>query len=585
MAKSLRAVWLILVTLGMTGGMNHRLRAQTPAGPRYDVTPVTYPGVAFDLNNNGQVLVRFDPGGDLFLWTPTTLDWLPGTATLHEPLRMNDLGDDRPWIAGRVCSSPLECHASRWSPEGGLVPVPSPFPAHDDLGVYYVNPGSFYGSASYGINNNGDIALTAVGGDYGYGGIVWAASGNLTLPYYTWLTGINDSGQAIGKNYHPGPPYVNTGRWPLAINDSGIVVGWDLDANPNGQVFRWSLANGIENLSTPSGYFPGGGGLPLGTPTMDINATGNIIATTQGNYQVGPYVYGERTFLYYQDGVCEFQQPPAGEPSPCWRPLDDLVVTPLHIRNTLAINDRGQILVEGEASAYYLLTPAAPAPSNHPPVVHIVGTLSPTVPLAPGPFSFSVGETPVTLFADATDPDGDPLIFAWQLISGTGVLSDPLNVAYSTYTNNTGPTEALVRVTVTDSQGASASAETTITVTQPPDRTPPVIDDLQPSSLVLWPPNHKMIPVLLKVSAHDDRDPAPTCSIAGITSNEPANGLGDGDTAPDAVQTGPLSVQLRAERAGAGTGRVYSVSIRCSDAASNSSERTVRMTVPHDQRK
>ena len=60
-----------------------------------------------------------------------------------------------------------------------------------------------------------------------------------------------------------------------------------------------------------------------------------------------------------------------------------------------------------------------------------------------------------------------------------------------------------------------------------------------------------------------------------ITSNEAL--------APDDSQiTGPLTVRLRAERLGEGTGRVYTIVIKCTDRAGNSAFKTVTVTVPHD---
>jgi len=63
------------------------------------------------------------------------------------------------------------------------------------------------------------------------------------------------------------------------------------------------------------------------------------------------------------------------------------------------------------------------------------------------------------------------------------------------------------------------------------------------------------------------------------TSNEPENGLGDGDTAPNVVISGG-SIQLRAERAGNGTGRIYTMTASVQDVAGNSASGTG--TVPHD---
>ena len=73
--------------------------------------------------------------------------------------------------------------------------------------------------------------------------------------------------------------------------------------------------------------------------------------------------------------------------------------------------------------------------------------------------------------------------------------------------------------------------------------------------------------------------------IISVFSNEPADGLGAGDTAPDVEITGDLSLNLRAERSGKGTGRVYTITVECSDASGNTSTRSVDVTVPHTQGK
>jgi hypothetical protein len=55
-----------------------------------------------------------------------------------------------------------------------------------------------------------------------------------------------------------------------------------------------------------------------------------------------------------------------------------------------------------------------------------------------------------------------------------------------------------------------------------------------------------------------------------VSSNEPINGPGDGNTAPDWVITGTSTVDLRSERSGTGTGRVYIVKVECTDSSGNS---------------
>ena len=91
----------------------------------------------------------------------------------------------------------------------------------------------------------------------------------------------------------------------------------------------------------------------------------------------------------------------------------------------------------------------------------------------------------------------------------------------------------------------------------------------------IWPPNHKMVPVSVTVAATDVCDPAPVCRIAGVTSNEAI-------TAADWSITGPLSVNLAASRLGSGSGRVYMIALRCTDASGNAATSSVNVTVPHD---
>ncbi len=66
---------------------------------------------------------------------------------------------------------------------------------------------------------------------------------------------------------------------------------------------------------------------------------------------------------------------------------------------------------------------------------------------------------------------------------------------------------------------------------------------------------------------------------------EHENGTGDGDTAPDWVVLDDHHVQLRAERAGNGNGRVYTITTTCHDQYGNTSHSSTTVTVQHDNGK
>ena len=103
------------------------------------------------------------------------------------------------------------------------------------------------------------------------------------------------------------------------------------------------------------------------------------------------------------------------------------------------------------------------------------------------------------------------------------------------------------------------------------DVTPPAITSVAANPATLFPPNQQMVPVAIAVEATDNES-APACAITGVTSNEPIQG--------DWVLTGPLTLSLRAEREGQGTGRSYRVAVRCVDAAGNSVAGIATVLVP-----
>ena len=141
--------------------------------------------------------------------------------------------------------------------------------------------------------------------------------------------------------------------------------------------------------------------------------------------------------------------------------------------------------------------------------------------------------------------------------------------------------DTVVTFTATDGSDNQAQCQSTVTVE---DTTPPVITvGASPNSL--WPPNHKLETVNVDVVVTDICDPNPTFVLQSASSDEPDNGLGDGDRAND-IQGATLgapdaSVRLRRERSGPGDGRVYTLEYLASDLSTNEAEAQDTVVVDH----
>ncbi len=112
---------------------------------------------------------------------------------------------------------------------------------------------------------------------------------------------------------------------------------------------------------------------------------------------------------------------------------------------------------------------------------------------------------------------------------------------------------------------------------------PTIQVSLSPS--VLWPPNHQYVRVEATVIVNDNFDQNPTVQLIGVSSSEPDDGLGDGDTANDIVIIDDFTFDLRAERSGTGKGRLYYVKYIVSDACGNSNYGYDTVIVPRSVRR
>jgi hypothetical protein len=133
----------------------------------------------------------------------------------------------------------------------------------------------------------------------------------------------------------------------------------------------------------------------------------------------------------------------------------------------------------------------------------------------------------------------------------------------------------VITVTATDQAGNSNTCATTLNVI---DDMPPTVTAVGVDKPVLRPANHKMVSVRVNYLAADNCGPV-TCTL-GVSSNEPVNGIDDGDTAPDWEVVDAHNVRLRSERSGAGGGRSYTITVTCSDLSGNSTVKTTTVSVP-----
>ncbi len=111
------------------------------------------------------------------------------------------------------------------------------------------------------------------------------------------------------------------------------------------------------------------------------------------------------------------------------------------------------------------------------------------------------------------------------------------------------------------------------------DLVPPVLE-FSVTPEILWPPNHQYVDVVVTATATDNVDANPRITLVSVTSNEPDNGMGDGNTTNDIVIIDDFHFRLRAERSGQGRGRVYTITYRVADAAGNDATASVAVAVP-----
>lgn len=174
---------------------------------------------------------------------------------------------------------------------------------------------------------------------------------------------------------------------------------------------------------------------------------------------------------------------------------------------------------------------------------------------------------PVALSVSATDDVDDAPSCALAAITSAGAPAGDFAI--------TGPLSASVRAVsgrtyslrVACSDAAGNSRDASVDVVVPADTTAPVITQLSASPDHIWPPNHQMEQVTLSVTATDNRDSAPQCSLTSIT----------GAPAGSFAILGALTANVRADK-----DTVYSLNVTCQDLAGNTSQSSVAVAVSKD---
>ncbi|MFC1978424.1 hypothetical protein ACFLVP_00350 [Chloroflexota bacterium] len=180
---------------------------------------------------------------------------------------------------------------------------------------------------------------------------------------------------------------------------------------------------------------------------------------------------------------------------------------------------------------------------------------------------------------------GGGLAVTWSsnVPSGWTVAIDGDNVATVTAPEGANDPEAITytaSVTCPDyGLTCSGSDEAIYTPNQPPD-----VSEAYPSTMCIWPPNHKLVDINILGVTDPDGDDV-TITITGITSDEPTayKGSGGRNHVPDAYGIGSDTAQVRAERSGKGDGRVYVISFTADDGNGGVSYGSVAVSVPHDK--
>jgi len=195
--------------------------------------------------------------------------------------------------------------------------------------------------------------------------------------------------------------------------------------------------------------------------------------------------------------------------------------------------------------------------------VNVVDTTPPSITLK--------GANPMVLECPATYNEPGAVVTDACDPSPTLTIEGPVDGgALGTYT---------VNYTVSDHSGNATVATRTVIVR---DTKAPLFFSFVTTHL-LWPPNHNLVNVGLKIKVQDACDPDPTITVKVYSDEDDVDAQTGDDHSPDAADIGVGTLRLRAERSDKKYGRVYLIVLKATDESGNSSYAYSAVVVPKAQ--
>jgi hypothetical protein len=208
---------------------------------------------------------------------------------------------------------------------------------------------------------------------------------------------------------------------------------------------------------------------------------------------------------------------------------------------------------------------------------------------AGGPYLVTVDADTMSLTLDgsnSSDADGDTLTYQWSLSFEDGFLEESSTAnPRLTLTGSALCADTLLVQLMVKDIADSSQCEAVIVLD---DQRAPLVE-VRDEPIALWPPNHKYHAITPEMVIETAEDACGrTIDLAGVevvsvSSDEPEDHQGDGNTIDDIVIECPNRVLLRAERMGGSQGRVYTLVYRVTGENDVATDVEFKVVVPHDR--